>query len=360
MTYRPNQSVLWIAASLIGFAAACSSSPVSSEQTQDSPLASSNPSDPAAPTPLGTQLRDEALAQDLALEATECTTWQTYRASSPEPAELPNMPSRFENGCIVGTDLGDRASIYVLPKGTSLERVFDEAALTSAPQQDGVPFLDDVVEGSAGVASEWIASGDVMIFSHADFRACATSVGYVGDSIAYCAFGSPHRAYAVWPSTDNDPTMTCFGVNCLATYGDVSEAELIALWEPWWVPTPNPEVNAVRSQYETIDLNTLSPELQKANFPPNVESLLRQELGRTTLEEGEQPTVIAPVEYTGPEYSFLNVITVTNEGLADDSVGGFRYRFEFDGYDGNTMMLVWAGSQQFCRRTQEWTRQICP
>ncbi|MEM0979279.1 MAG: hypothetical protein AAGH78_03295 [Cyanobacteria bacterium P01_H01_bin.58] len=270
------------------------------------------------------------------------------------------MPSRFKDGCIFGTDLGDRASIYVLPEGMSLERVFDAAVLTSAPQQDGVPFLDDVVEDAAGSTSELIASGDVMIFSHADFRACATSVGYVGDSIAYCEFASPHRAYAVWPSTDSDPTMACFGVNCLATYGDLSEDALIALWEPWWAPTPNPAVNDVRSQYKTLDLKTLSPELQKANLFFDVESLLMKEFGRMTLEEGEQPTVIAPVKYTGPEYSSLNIITVTNEGLADDAIGGFRYRLEFDSYDGDTMILVWAGSQQFCRRTQVWTDQACP
>lgn len=144
------------------------------------------------------------------------------------------------------------------------------------------------------------------------------------------------------------------------TYADISVDDLIALWEPWLAPTLNPTVNDVRNKYETIDLNTLSPDLQRANYGFNVESLLLEEFGRTTLEEGEQPTVISPVEYTGPEYEFLNVVTVTNEGLADDSIGGFRYRFEFEGYDGDTMILIWAGAQQFCWRTGEWTRQSCP
>jgi len=122
----------------------------------------------------------------------------------------------------------------------------------------------------------------------------------------------------------------------------------------------NSRVSAVRSQYETINLSTLPSELRKANPWPRVKALLSDRFGRATLEEGEQPTIISQPEYTRDEYDFLIIVTVTNRGAADDSIGGFRYRFEFDPFDGDTMILAWAGSQQFCQRTQVWTRQACP
>ncbi|MGF1536426.1 MAG: hypothetical protein ACFB4J_08090 [Elainellaceae cyanobacterium] len=368
MTHRFHQPILLLATGTIGLAAACSSVPPVEHQTQGIKQAASEaPPQTVAVQNVSAQVdpspQDDGIDPELALESPDCTTWNTYRASLPEPARLPNMPPRFENGCLFGTDPGDRASLYVLPEGITLGRVFDEATLTSAPRQDGVPYPDrSAISDPLGFANELIESGNAMIFSYVALPACARFIDNVSepdDRFAYCDFASPHRAYSVWPTDEGEPTTTCFGYDCLKTYGDIPVEDLLALWEPWRVPTPNPAVNDVRSQYEPIDLNTL-PELRRANLRFEVEALLIEEFGRTTLEEGEQPTVISPMEYTDPEYSWLNVITVTNDGSADDSVGGVRYRFEFEPFDGDTNILVWAGAQRFCRRTQQWTNQTCP
>ncbi|MGD1896358.1 MAG: hypothetical protein ACFB16_05325 [Phormidesmis sp.] len=81
-------------------------------------------------------------------------------------------------------------------------------------------------------------------------------------------------------------------------------------------------------------------------------------LGRASLEEGEQPSVLEPQSFT--EYS---VVTITNDGSGDDSVRGTRHRLEFEKIDNQRWQIAWAGMQQRCSRGQnpgEWTTELCP
>jgi len=81
-------------------------------------------------------------------------------------------------------------------------------------------------------------------------------------------------------------------------------------------------------------------------------------LGRATLGEGEQPSVLERQSFT--KYS---VVTITNEGMADDSVSAQRYRIEFEPIDNQRWQIVWAGAQQRCWRgdnPREWVTQLCP
>ncbi|MEM9215956.1 MAG: hypothetical protein AAGD25_16625 [Cyanobacteria bacterium P01_F01_bin.150] len=301
----------------------------------------------------------------------ECVPWQTYKSDLPDPRGLPNMPAGFENGCTFGTNLAGEASddpisLYILRDGVALDRVFDPSVLIPASMDVGIPNVNRrAIDDTSGFAHELIASGNAMLLHYGDPRSCEVSGGLYPDGYYQtdfddpnnCGFASPHRVHTV----SADPPVVCFRTNCLETYADnISEEDLLALWEPWQTPVPNTAINSVRFQYNTIDLNTLSPELRRASYRPDVERLLMQEFGRTTLEEGEQPTVITQDDTKGKDYWYLHIVTLTNKGLADDSVGGFRYRFEFEPYDGDTLLLVWAGSQQFCWRSEEWTKQLCP
>ncbi len=59
------------------------------------------------------------------------------------------------------------------------------------------------------------------------------------------------------------------------------------------------------------------------------------------------------------------VVMLSQVGLADDSVQGLRYRFEFEPKgmdDEEEWQLVWMGRQQLCwpgRGPEEWTNQPC-
>lgn len=81
-------------------------------------------------------------------------------------------------------------------------------------------------------------------------------------------------------------------------------------------------------------------------------------LGRISLEEGEEPSDVTRQAFT--QYS---VVTVTNDGRADDSVGGARHRLEFEKIDDQRWQITWAGMQLKCRRGNnagKWTTQLCP
>ncbi|MEO0537187.1 MAG: hypothetical protein AAF215_25430 [Cyanobacteria bacterium P01_A01_bin.123] len=116
------------------------------------------------------------------------------------------------------------------------------------------------------------------------------------------------------------------------------------------------EQTAIRNQYRTISLDTLFSELPVIG--PNAEAIAMRTFGRTDLGEGEQPTVVTNEGYQG---DYL-VINLTNEGLADDSVGGYRYRLEFESFDNDQVKLVWVGEQNYCWRSTipRWTANLCP
>ena len=112
-----------------------------------------------------------------------------------------------------------------------------------------------------------------------------------------------------------------------------------------------------RTNYREVELR----ELARRGFPlqgADPREITFNMLGRATLEEGEQPSVLERQSFT--EYS---VVIITNEGMADDSVGAQRYRLEFEPIDDQRWQIVWAGTQQRCRRgdnSEEWVTQLCP
>jgi hypothetical protein len=69
------------------------------------------------------------------------------------------------------------------------------------------------------------------------------------------------------------------------------------------------------------------------------------------------------VDYPQPNQA---VVTITQTGVADDSVGGIRYRVELrqnkEVPTGRQWEIVWAGSQVKChqgRGHQDWSMELC-
>ncbi|MEM8505757.1 MAG: hypothetical protein AAF716_21720 [Cyanobacteria bacterium P01_D01_bin.1] len=112
-----------------------------------------------------------------------------------------------------------------------------------------------------------------------------------------------------------------------------------------------------RTDYREVDLRKFT----RRGFPlqgTDPREMTFNILGRASLEEGEQPSVVERQSFI--EYS---VVTITNNGMADDSVGAERYRLEFEQIDDRRWQIVWAGAQQRCWRAEDpqaWTAQLCP
>jgi hypothetical protein len=135
---------------------------------------------------------------------------------------------------------------------------------------------------------------------------------------------------------------------------------------PVAVSTPNPgsevstgltaEQEAARRQYDEIPLATLFPELPVIH--PDAEVLAFETFGRTQLSEGEQATEIELIA----TYDNYQVLMLTNFGAGDDSIGGVRYRLEFESFDNDQTNLIWVGEQRYCSRAlfPGWTNQLCP
>ncbi len=77
--------------------------------------------------------------------------------------------------------------------------------------------------------------------------------------------------------------------------------------------------------------------------------------------EGSSPSVT--VDYAQPNQA---IVTITQTGVADDSVGGIKYRVEFQqkpsAPTSQQWQMVWAGSQVKChpgRGHQDWSTELC-
>lgn len=273
----------------------------------------------------------------------DCFTWQAYQSSvAPEDRLLPSMPQGFTEGCAFLEGMTMAPHTYILREGIPLEQVFDKDALANPPAPGELPVSEGNDAINFNVLDELIASGDVVTY----YEACTT----IGRYEENCADYSQYRPYVL---SDQPPT-ACFQGNCLRIQSDMAAADLADLWEFWRAPLEDPARNALRRQYETIDFDTLPAELRdRALQTSELEALVMEAFGRATLGEAEKPTVITVENYG-------EVVTVVNEGVADDSIGGYRYRLEFESFDGDTKRLIWVGQQHYCWRTQEWTTELCP
>lgn len=120
-----------------------------------------------------------------------------------------------------------------------------------------------------------------------------------------------------------------------------------------------PETTDGRSQYKTISLqNIASPEALKGTDP---KAIALKAFGNIESEGGSRQ-----VEMTNPQPDKA-VVTITQTGVADDSISAMRYRVEFlstssAAQTGKQWQMVWAGSQHKChvgRGHQDWSNELC-
>ena len=114
-----------------------------------------------------------------------------------------------------------------------------------------------------------------------------------------------------------------------------------------------------RESYKPISLDKIADANALVGNDPKV--IARQAFRNTESERGS-PEV--SVDYPQSDRA---VVTITQVGVADDSVHGIRYRAEFAPTSeltptGKQWKLVWAGSQVKCqsgRGHQDWSTELC-
>jgi hypothetical protein len=114
-----------------------------------------------------------------------------------------------------------------------------------------------------------------------------------------------------------------------------------------------------RENYKPIPLTQLAKSNSLSGDDPKAVSMTA--FGEMNLEGGS-PDV--QVEYPQPNQA---VVTITQIGLADDSVRGIRYRAELvpttkPSQAGKQWEMVWAGSQFTCqpgRGHRDWSTELC-
>ena len=131
--------------------------------------------------------------------------------------------------------------------------------------------------------------------------------------------------------------------------------------DPWPEETRPQELDIERdrNRYTPINLDTLSSDTALTGTDPKS---IAQSLVKLPAAEGNSQTRTAVSIQKGQSA----VVMMSQVGLADDSVQGIRYRFEFEPQgvvdDEEEWQLVWLGRQQLCwpgRGPEEWTNQSC-
>ncbi|AFY69212.1 hypothetical protein Pse7367_0912 [Thalassoporum mexicanum PCC 7367] len=119
--------------------------------------------------------------------------------------------------------------------------------------------------------------------------------------------------------------------------------------------TPDTSDASAEADYAVVDLNSLPAAVEQNGADP--EAIAVALFGNTEPTEGNFEE-----EIDSQIVDDQAVVTITQLGLADDSVRGVRYMLKFDQMDDQTWQLVWVGVQQTCyegRGTQEWTTDAC-
>lgn len=122
--------------------------------------------------------------------------------------------------------------------------------------------------------------------------------------------------------------------------------------------TPTPTATE-RVQYEPINLDATAKPLELAGNNP--EAIALAAFGISESEGNFSQTVT--VDYPQPDKA---VVILTQTGVADDSVNGFRYRLEMESTTPSqtepSWQTVWAGRQFKCqpnRGHQDWSTELC-
>ncbi len=111
----------------------------------------------------------------------------------------------------------------------------------------------------------------------------------------------------------------------------------------------------IHSNFKQIDLKRLLPNQPNSFTSPK--ALALQLFGNDQDREGRKSEEIS-IEYLTSDTA---VIVETLVGLADDSVGGIRYRIELE-LRQNKWQIVWVGQQTKCqpdRGHQDWSVELC-
>lgn len=277
----------------------------------------------------------EASATAAEKSSLPCVTWSDYQTGGPR------MPEGFETGCVFRVGQSMSAAVNILRNELDLDTI-TAPGVTATEYMDGpIPWFQG---HEASKLSEAMENGDVVTY----YQACAT----IGGQTSNCDGFPDGEAYII-----NDNT-ACLEGECLGV-PDVHAVYLLSLWD--WpstiydLPTTvSADQTSIRNQYRTVPLNQLPTDINLVGSP---NAIAMEALGRTVLEEGEQPTTIRDDGYNAEDGT--RSLYVVNEGLADDAVGGYRYRLDFVSFDGDNSKLIWVGRQQYCRRSDEWTRETC-
>ena len=295
----------------------------------------------ATTTPTPPSAQPDADSVPPPAETASCISWQNYLASE-SSEQLPAMPPGFETGCVFRVGQTNSPMVQILRNDLSLNSILttDTAAGNDGP----IPWFE-ATEIDSSKLDALIDNGDVATY----YQACTTTGGQANN----CDGFSQEIAYIL-----NDDT-ACYQGNCL----QVPQVHAIYLLSRWdWEDTIydlpqsfDPKQTATRNEYRTIPLNTLYADVPLIGTNP--EDIAFSAFGRASLGEGERATIV-----NGPDTEDdLSVVHVINEGAADDSIGGYRYRLDFSSFDGDQSQLLWAGEQHYCIRNNppEWTDQPC-
>lgn len=132
-------------------------------------------------------------------------------------------------------------------------------------------------------------------------------------------------------------------------------------------PEPSPRVAPVWDQFPTLEpsggipFDEFNAYLESAE-PPWATSPLRASLEFLRLDEPVALTTSVVMETSPPEGGERAVVTVTKEGLADDSIGAIRYVLEFERQTDDSWRLTSAAWAQRCqggRGHQDFTPELC-
>jgi hypothetical protein len=115
---------------------------------------------------------------------------------------------------------------------------------------------------------------------------------------------------------------------------------------------------AHRENYKPISLTKIADGKALAGNDPKAIAL--SAFGNVESEGGSRDVT---VDYPQPNQA---IVTITQTGVADDSVGAIRYRVELQpeksAQTGKQWEIVWAGSQVKChpgRGHQDWSTELC-
>jgi hypothetical protein len=161
-----------------------------------------------------------------------------------------------------------------------------------------------------------------------------------------CASGRTPRTLAESPRPSPTPTVT---------------------HSPSQVSQPSPEVATAWEQFPTLErsgdipVDEFNAYLESAE-PPWATSPLRASIEFLHLDEPVALTTSVVMETHPPEGGDQAVVTVTKDGLADDSIGAVRYILDFERRpDGRWRFrsASWAQRCQVGRGHQDFTPELC-